>query len=1479
MDIDSSSSGLTELFDEIVALIRDTPVAPELHISGADKLRMYGLYKQATVGPFDEAEAPSRFHIVPRAKYQAWADCRDMTTQQAMLAYVETTASHDHWLGERCREKLLQWKESSACLEGGNQGANDGRESAESLTSSPPAAATSTKEEHQHTAAQVHDIRITSNYETPFTMQSTTRFHSWLENYFGVRPLTPRGQLDISYRDLAFAAWQCVRSSSSMSRYCQLEKEIAQLWESQQRDNNASVITGLSVRSLLDLYLRAASFPTDSQIIMTPPINIPGMVDVLRHHNINVVPVDIPAGRKGGQCVVSVDVDAIKQALTEKTVAIMIVHPFGMSSTTNDDMKQLRAVVNEHDLHLLEDCAECFTGLGPDCYKGSPEADISFFSFGTIKTATALGGGIVILRNALLNEADKLNRMHYSLYKQQTATEYLWRVLWCILVRFIADSPLLYGLIFALLSWVGFDFDAIVSSSTRGFAPVEQSGKRAGYVDLDYAAEHRVRYIGQLRRRPSTALLSVLARRLWQSQASVLSVKSRVERCRYMESLLQKLAPNVEQPLAVSDSANTFWLFPIQVDAPYAVGQRLREQGFDVPRGLSQLECISKYSSDQETCCRSNDLMNRILYLPLASRSISKVDIRRMAVALGAVTRTESGKTGVAECESECRICKSLQEVRRPFRRPNAFFVVAVSTAFLYVVLCRCMPLSVFIFSAASTMLIFFVATLSLAIFAVVAMRCTMADFYLQSSECFAKYNYMIFGKTPPSSTIMRDDDNNGAEPVLNMDVLRIPIVRDTPQEGVVLLTGATGFIGRILFRDLLLHRKSLSIPGGVVVLCRSKRGKSARERIATLLDDPMFSFLTDVEKRLLVHVVEGDVTQPDVGLSASDIDEVCNKLYITHVIHCAASVSFTQTLKDAAVSNITSSLNLQSLTGHLKRTSARYVQISTAFVHGGMTGSEANPLPEQLHSLDGYDAADLYRSMLGTEYQASVAMNELAFPNTYTFSKCVCEHLLTRAKKVPTVIVRPSIVGPAVQQPFEGWAGDKPTTIVAAACLYMSYQWNLWCFGEHRVPYIPVDVVSSFILTKAFADVASANEKPSRECDSPAAFSSDDGFERVSQISDSSLSGAGDVVVSAQSSFDENDSEHFAIYNCAWDSRSPDSAMFSWIDYAVAVTQLGAILGHFSRLTAYIGLFVTVRMLPGMKVKEGTFRNLHRVLVQIPIDMIVSWFKLFGCRPWPIEKLSKLSAFLDLPLLFFRFMNNDFYFASNLVAPDTLDGEKYLFSCATAAERFVSSIKASHEKKVSTGGISHNTCGRGHSSVVSLGGAAHKPASGDLWWALSQPQGSFFIRLTGWIFRKILRASSVDVTVDIEWFSLTALAKSSESKGKRPHIVLAPNHRSFFDFFLISYLCFALPELHIEVPFIAAADDFERIPIVGWLAAKANAFFLKRGRGKADPSLRVILEALKEKCGEKGVCLEVFIEGGRSRDRRYLRPKTGLLR
>lgn len=51
---------------------------------------------------------------------------------------------------------------------------------------------------------------------------------------------------------------------------------------------------------------------------------------------------------------------------------------------------------HSHNIVVVEDMAESFKG---NMFTGNLDADFSLFSFGTIKTCTAFGGSIMVIRN------------------------------------------------------------------------------------------------------------------------------------------------------------------------------------------------------------------------------------------------------------------------------------------------------------------------------------------------------------------------------------------------------------------------------------------------------------------------------------------------------------------------------------------------------------------------------------------------------------------------------------------------------------------------------------------------------------------------------------------------------------------------------------------------------------------------------------------------------------------------------------------------------------------------------------------------------------------------------------------------------------------------------------------------------------------------------------------------------------------------
>lgn len=103
------------------------------------------------------------------------------------------------------------------------------------------------------------------------------------------------------------------------------------------------------------------------------------------------------------------------------------------------------------------------------------------------------------------------------------------------------------------------------------------------------------------------------------------------------------------------------------------------------------------------------------------------------------------------------------------------------------------------------------------------------------------------------------------------------------------LLTGATGLLGRYLVRDLTLEGVPLA------VLVRGSRRQSPRERVESLIR----TWENKLGKTLArPHVLEGDISQPGLGLSADDLAWAAD--HCGHLIHNAASLQFISTSRES---------------------------------------------------------------------------------------------------------------------------------------------------------------------------------------------------------------------------------------------------------------------------------------------------------------------------------------------------------------------------------------------------------------------------------------------------------------------------------------------------------------------------------------------------------------------------------------------------
>lgn len=122
---------------------------------------------------------------------------------------------------------------------------------------------------------------------------------------------------------------------------------------------------------------------------------------------------------------------------------------------------------------------------------------------------------------------------------------------------------------------------------------------------------------------------------------------------------------------------------------------------------------------------------------------------------------------------------------------------------------------------------------------------------------------------------------------------------------------------------------------------------------------------------------------------------------------------------------------------------------------------------------------------------------------------------------------------------------------------------------------------------------------------------------------------------------------------------------------------------------------------------------------------------------------------------------------------------------------------------------------------------------------------------------------SGIEVTNNAE---LKELARTHE-------LVYVPCHRSHIDYLLLSYVIYYEG---LAIPYIAAGRNLN-MPVIGSILRGGGAFFIRRSFKGNQLYSAVMFEYVAELVS-KGVAIEYFVEGGRSRTGRLLKPKPGMV-
>jgi long-chain acyl-CoA synthetase len=355
--------------------------------------------------------------------------------------------------------------------------------------------------------------------------------------------------------------------------------------------------------------------------------------------------------------------------------------------------------------------------------------------------------------------------------------------------------------------------------------------------------------------------------------------------------------------------------------------------------------------------------------------------------------------------------------------------------------------------------------------------------------------------------------------------------VREIYRGRHVFVLGATGFVGKVLL-SMLLH--NFPEIGRVYVMVRRGTGTSSEARFWDQVvpshpfdplraqhgdSDALRDFL--LEK---VRVVDGDITEPNIGLAEDEAARVAGDIDV--VINSSGKVTFNPPLEMALRTNVTGIRNVIGFVKRMRRPAL--IHTSTCFVAGNRSGEiwESEPL-------DGYfprwrelpatrfdveqEIADCARIAAEVRAQADDAQvvarlrqkardflrganrdpddeaamklglarerkdwirteltnrgieraSEWGWPNIYTYTKSIGDQLVARETAVVRSIVRPAIVESALAYPFQGWNEGFTTS---APLVYLALK------GQNKLPVseslildmVPVDYIAGGMLMVA---------------------------------------------------------------------------------------------------------------------------------------------------------------------------------------------------------------------------------------------------------------------------------------------------------------------------------------------------------------------------------------------------------------------------
>ncbi|HEY9670379.1 MAG TPA: thioester reductase domain-containing protein [Waterburya sp.] len=298
---------------------------------------------------------------------------------------------------------------------------------------------------------------------------------------------------------------------------------------------------------------------------------------------------------------------------------------------------------------------------------------------------------------------------------------------------------------------------------------------------------------------------------------------------------------------------------------------------------------------------------------------------------------------------------------------------------------------------------------------------------FMQASNISTLATLLLKQLTPDDATLELKANvlNLNDEAVLDNSIYPNTVNGFATGTALILLTGATGFLGAFLLHELLTQTEA-----NIYCLVRASTAESGMRKIQNNLKS--YSLWQEKYNSRIIPVL-GNLSQPRLGLSAEQFDKLAS--HIDVIYHNAAVLNFVYPYSALKPTNVLGTQEILRLACQFKVKPLHYVSTDAVFDSSSYYGKEVTESEPIIHT-EGLD--------LG-----------------YTQSKWVAEKLVTiaRDRGLPVAIYRPPLIAGESQTGI--WNTDDFTCRFIKGCIQMGSIPNMGC----GITLVPVDYVSRSIV------------------------------------------------------------------------------------------------------------------------------------------------------------------------------------------------------------------------------------------------------------------------------------------------------------------------------------------------------------------------------------------------------------------------------